>query len=99
MLGFIVLASMIVFAVITPLIVIFKYYSPKKFSIIENIFWIILSVITWPLIPIIIAVRKHNKFLLSCFWISFLIMAVSGWYWSVLNVNTIIQFQQLIKGP
>lgn len=64
-----------------------------------NIFWIIVTIITWPLVPITMAARRHDKLLLSLFWISFLVMAVSGWYWGVLNIQSIIQFQeQLIKG-
>ncbi len=99
MLGLLVVTSGVIFTFIAPLWIVFKYYSPKNYSVIMNIFWFIVSIISWPLVPIILAARNHDKLLLSILWISFLIMAVSGWYWGVLNIQTIIQFQQqLMQG-
>lgn len=97
MLGFVVITSMIIFALIIPLIVLVKYYSPKQLSLLANIFWIIVAIFTWPLVPIVMALRRHDKILLSCFWISFLVFAVSIWYWGVLNIAKIIQFQEMLK--
>lgn len=96
MLGLIVVVSALIFAVIIPVIVLAKHYSPSKFGFLKNIFWIVIAVITWPLIPIIIATREKENILLSCFYISFLVMAVSAWYWSVLNVHTIMTIQQYL---
>lgn len=93
MLGFIVLISAIVFAIIVPIWALLKYYSPSEHSLFSNIFWIVVGIITWPLVPIVMVTRRRDKTLLSLFWISFLVMAVSGWYWVVLNVEKLIHIQ------
>ncbi|HSX20706.1 MAG TPA: hypothetical protein VLG38_06265 [Gammaproteobacteria bacterium] len=96
MLSIVVIVSALIFGIIVPVIVLAKHYHPSKLGFIKNIFWIVVGIITWPLIPIVIAVRQKENILLSVFYISFLAMAVSAWYWSVLNVQTIIQMQQYL---
>lgn len=98
MLNLIVIVSLLAFGLIIPLIVVYKYYSPKQYSIFMNIIWIALAIISWPLIPLIMASRRHDKILLSAFWLSFLIAAVSCWYWAVLNINSFISFLTQVQG-
>ena len=96
MLGFIIIVAAIIFAIIAPAISLIKYYHPAKLNIWQNIFWIFVTIITWPLVPIIIASRRTDKIVLGLFWGSFIIMAVAAWYWSFLNVGKLIQFQQFL---
>lgn len=98
MLGWVVVTAALVFAVVVPVISIVKYYSPKKNSLLYNALCATATVCTWPMGPIILAMRNRDRLLMSCFWSAFLVMAVSGWYWCVLNVQTIIRIQeQLLK--
>lgn len=97
MLGFLIIAAAFVFAIIVPIWVLIKYYSPKQFSTLQNIFWIVVAILTWPLVPIVLASRRKDKLLIRIFWISFLVMAVAAWYWSMLNVNKVLQMQQMMQ--
>lgn len=97
MLGFAVAVAAIFFAIIIPLIVVVKYYRPSQYSLLANIAWVIIAIITWPLIPLILATKRKAKYLLVAFYISFLVMAIGAWYWSVLNVQKVIQIQQYLN--
>lgn len=96
MLGSLVIISAIVFAIILPVMVLIKHYHPSELSTSKNIFWIIVTFITWPAVPLIMATRRRDKILLSLFWGSFIVMAVATWYWSVLNVAKLLEFQQYL---
>ena len=90
----IVIVSALVLLVILPMTVLTLYYSPKDYSLGKNLFWIIVALITWPLVPIVIAAKRDAKYLLAAFWLSFLVLVVSGSYWLVLNVDTVLSFQK-----
>jgi len=90
----IVIVSAVILFVILPLAVLTLYYSPRDYSLGKNLLWIIVALITWPLVPIVIAAKKDAKYLLAWFWLSFLVLVVSGSYWLVLNVNTVLAFQK-----
>lgn len=94
MLGLILVTSIIVFSIVVPVIALAKYYSPKKQSRLYNFLVPIVSFFTWPMVPIVLAMRNKDKLLMSAFWLSFLVMAVSGWYWCVLNIQTIIRIKE-----
>lgn len=96
MLGFIVIITAIIFAIIAPAISLIKYYHPSQQNILVRIFWIIVTILTWPTVPIVMATRRSDKIILGLFWGSFIIMAVATWYWCLLNVGKLIQFQQFL---
>jgi uncharacterized membrane protein len=57
--------------IIAPILALGKYYNPSDFSVSKNIVWVIISLITWPLVPFILAVRRRDLVIVSIFCLSF----------------------------
>lgn len=71
-----------------------KYYSPSNYSTFANFGWIAVAIITWPLMPIILAIKHNDKLILSMYWVSFLVGTVASGYWVATHSAEILQFQQ-----
>lgn len=97
MLGLVIIVTAIIFAVIAPVLSLVKYYHPSKLNVWKNTFWIIVTIISWPLVPIIIAARRSDKIVLGLFWGSFIIMAVATWYWCFLHADKLLQILQTLQ--
>ncbi len=89
-----ILISCLFFVLIAPAIAVKKYYSVKNYSLLANIGWIVIAVITWPLLPIILAIKHHDKLILSMLWVSFLVGSVALGYWVATHSSEILEFQR-----
>lgn len=87
LLGLTILISLVTFAVIMPIIVLKKYYSRSNLSTLSYITWVFVTILTWPLVPILVAVKKRDIVVLGGFFGSFLIMIIASWYWFVLSLS------------
>lgn len=87
MLGLCTLVSIIAFAIVIPIIVMVKYYAPSNRSHLANIGWIFVAIVTWPLVPIMLTVRKRDTVILTIFFGSFLSMLVCGYFVLVQNIS------------
>lgn len=90
--GLLIIAAVFLF-VIAPCWTVLKYYQPAKFSLSTNFFLVLLTVLTWPLIPVVVATKKSDRLILSMFWVSLLIFMVALAYWLTVNVETFIELQ------
>ena len=79
-----IIAATILF-IIAPLIATWKYYRLSEHSFIMNIVWIIVGIITWPLLPFILASRHKDLKILIMFWGSFLVWMFATAYWLATN--------------
>lgn len=57
--------------IVAPVLALGKYYSPSNFSVQKNILWAIITLITWPLVPFILAVRRKDLLIVGMFCLSF----------------------------
>jgi hypothetical protein len=89
MLFFIVVVSSFVLFVVAPVMALCKYYSPSTLSIPRNIFCIIVGIITWPLVPFVLALRNRNVPILSIFAVSLLICMICSVYFVMNFVATV----------
>jgi len=94
LIGIMVIISAIALFLVVPLIIIKLYYKPESYSVPHRVFWTLVTVFTWPLVPLIMVTRRNSHHLLAAFWISFLAFAVSLSYWLVLHVHEVIAFGQ-----
>ena len=94
MLALILIAATIFLFIVAPCWTILRYYKPEKFSLGVNILLILLTALTWPLVPVVVATKRRDALLLSMFWVSLLVWLVSLAYWLTLNVEQFIQFQE-----
>ncbi len=85
------LVSMLIFAVVLPVISIKKYYSPSQYGLFRNLFGIVVGLITWPYIPIRLAWRAGDKWMITWYWVSFVVFVVSFGYWIIDNVENVVQ--------
>ena len=90
----IVAISALIFFVIIPFLVLKRYYVPHNYTVPHRILWTLITVVTWPIVPLVVASRHHYKHMLAAIWVSFLVFAVSASYWLVLHVNEVIALQQ-----
>lgn len=90
LLAIVILLSGITLFFLMPLLALKRYYSPSQYSFLYNIFWFFVTVITWPLVPIIIAMRRKDRSLLTMFWLSFLLFVCSFGYWLYINLEQVI---------
>jgi uncharacterized membrane protein len=65
------MVSSVFLFIIAPIMSLGKYYDPNNFSKSKNLFWIIVALITWPLVPFILAVRRRDILIVSIFSLSF----------------------------
>lgn len=94
MLTSVVILSSVFLFIIAPVLTVLRYYKPAQLTLLVNIGLIILTVVTWPLVPIVVATQKRDTFILSMFWVALLIWLVAGAYWITLNVDQFIQLQE-----
>jgi len=94
MLVIILILSTLVLFFVAPILALKRYYVPGKLSFVSNAMWFFITVVTWPLVPIILTWRNNDKFLILSFWISFFVWIVATCYWLVLNVHQVIEFEQ-----
>jgi hypothetical protein len=94
MLFSIMVVSAFILLVIAPIIAVVRYYKPANYSIIKNIFWIAVAIITWPLIPLALSMQYRDTKLTAAFWLSLIVFIVSIVYWATDNIDTLISVQQ-----
>jgi hypothetical protein len=94
MIGSLALVSGLIVFLIVPVIALLQYYSPKQYSTAMNVFWVIVAIITWPIIPVILFVRHKNTILNYVFWISLIVFVVSSNIWLLANLNFVIEIMQ-----
>lgn len=92
MIGSIALVSGLLVFIIIPFLSLFLYYSPKQFSTWTNVVWVIVGIITWPIIPVVLFVRNRNMILNAIFWISLIVFVISANMWLFANLNLVIEF-------
>lgn len=85
MLFAILMISSVVLFTVAPFISLAKYYSVHNFGIKKNVFWIIVSLISWPLVPFILAWRNKDVLVVSIFSVSFGI-----WFMSIIYLLTLV---------
>jgi len=57
--------------IIAPFLALGKYYAPSNYSVVKNIIWVIIALITWPLVPFILAWRRRDIVIVTIFSLSF----------------------------
>ncbi len=80
MLGIVILLAMIVFAAIAPIMAIRRYYSLKQHDLKKNVMFLLVTVVTWPLAPMLLTIKNRDYGLLSMFAISFMVCLVAIGY-------------------
>lgn len=65
------MVSSVFLFIIAPIMALGKYYTPSDFSIQKNILWIVIALITWPLVPFILAVRRKDILIVGIFCLAF----------------------------
>lgn len=93
MLSLLVVVSAIFLFVIAPYLTIKKHYSYTKNNLHKHVFWAIVAVLTWPFVPLVMAIHFKDKFLICMFWLSFLVWFVSLIYWLTTNIEAVIKLQ------
>lgn len=88
-----VISSMILF-IVAPLMTLTKYYKPSQLTVFKNIFWIIIGIITWPLIPYVLAQRNKSTFLITTFWMSLVVFVVTFTMLIMQSVESILSAEQ-----
>lgn len=71
--------------VITPIVSLGKYYRPRALSVKKNILWVIIALITWPLVPFILAWRHKDILIVSIFSLCFGI-----WVTTLIYIFTVV---------
>lgn len=92
-----ILSSVMLFLLI-PFTTLIRYYSPAQYSAKRRVLWSMVTVITWPFVPIFMAWHKRDKVLLSLFWLAFLVFTVSACYWVAANVDQFIALEDKYLG-
>ncbi len=92
-----VIISSIVFFVVAPVLSLLRYYAPVKYTWWHNVLWTVITLLTWPVAPIMVAWHRRDKTLLSLYWVSFLGLGVFGSYWLATNMHRFIFIQRLLN--
>lgn len=85
--------SIIIFVII-PAIAIKRYYDPHKHFFFGNLFWLVISVLIWPLTAVMLASRHKDTKLTLLFWSALMVWLVVGGYWLVNNFSHYIEIQR-----
>lgn len=57
--------------VVAPFLALGKYYKPSNYSTSRNIIWVVVALLTWPIVPFILALRRRDLLIVSMFCLSF----------------------------
>jgi hypothetical protein len=74
-----------------PLVGIYRYYKPLEHKIWANLLWIIFSVFTWPIVPIVMVIRRKDVFLTRIFWVAFVIWLFAFGFFITQNTENMIE--------
>ena len=85
------IVAALVFALIVPVITLKRYYTPSDYSILQNLFWAIVTIVTWPLVPFVMASRRRDKQLLVAYAVSLVVFILTCVYLVWDNYDQIMQ--------
>ncbi len=91
---FICLLSSIVFLFVAPIMAIKKYYTPSKNTAVKNGFWGVTTILTWPIVPFVLALRKRDTTIIMIFCISLFVSMISLVSWLQDNMEIFYKFLQ-----
>lgn len=96
MLTLLLVFSAVAFFLVIPALVLKRYTRGADYNF-SNSLWLVVGLVTWPLVPIGIAYLKRDKVLLSYLWVAFLFLVVSCSYWLVLHVEQYLALQATVR--
>lgn len=94
MLFLLFVVSSMLLLIVAPLMTLTKYYKPSQMTVLKNIFWIIIGIITWPLIPYVLAHRNRDTLLITIFWASLIVFVVTFTMLIMQSVEAILRVEQ-----